>query len=96
MTERVRAPHRLLRLLSWAGALAAAVLVDGCRPVAADNSGGTSPADVAFIERTMQEVEKSYVEPVKPNDLVTGALKGMLNRLDPHSDYMDEREFRDL
>ncbi|MBV8778067.1 MAG: S41 family peptidase [Alphaproteobacteria bacterium] len=96
MTERVRAPHRLLRLLSCAGALAAAVLVDGCRPVAADNSGGTSPADVAFIERTMQEVEKSYVEPVKPNDLVTGALKGMLTRLDPHSDYMDEREFRDL
>jgi C-terminal processing protease CtpA/Prc len=44
----------------------------------------------------MKEVEKSYVVPVKPDELTTGALKGMLTRLDPHSDYMDESEFRDL
>ena len=52
--------------------------------------------DLALIERTMKEVEKSYVEPVKPGELTTGALKGMLTRLDPHSDYMDESEFREL
>src|ERR1700722_14535358 len=28
--------------------------------------------------------------------MVTGALKGMLTRLDPHSDYMDQREFHEL
>jgi carboxyl-terminal processing protease len=33
---------------------------------------------------------------VTTGDLTTGALKGMLTRLDPHSDYMDENEYRDL
>ena len=31
-----------------------------------------------------------------PNKLVDGALKGMLTRLDPHSDYMTEHEYREL
>jgi carboxyl-terminal processing protease len=84
------------RALPYAAALAAGLLVNGCKPVAADDAGAISPGDMALIERTMKEVEKSYVAPVKPGDLTTGALKGMLTRLDPHSDYMDEREFRDL
>ncbi len=44
----------------------------------------------------MQQVEKSYVVPVKPDKLVNGALKGMLGKLDPHSDYMTEREYHEL
>src|SRR5439155_18819383 len=31
-----------------------------------------------------------------PDKLVGGALKGMLTRLDPHSDYMDENDYREL
>src|SRR5206468_5281802 len=31
-----------------------------------------------------------------PEQMVRGALKGMLGRLDPHSDYMNEREYREL
>ena len=42
----------------------------------------------------MQQVEKSYVVPVTSDKLVDNALKGMLTRLDPHSDYMDEREYQ--
>jgi carboxyl-terminal processing protease len=94
MTER-----RLVkrgRALPYAAAIAFAVLVSGCQRVAAGDAGGASQGDIALIDRTMQEVQKSYVEPVKPGDLVTGALKGMLTRLDPHSDYMDEREFHEL
>jgi carboxyl-terminal processing protease len=82
--------------MPYAAALTLALVVNGCQPVAADSAGAISPTDLALIERTMQEVEKSYVAPVKPNDLTTGALKGMLTRLDPHSDYMDESEFHDL
>ncbi|HZK90478.1 MAG TPA: S41 family peptidase [Stellaceae bacterium] len=96
MTERPREKRRLRRFVPHAAALAAALLVTGCQPVAADDSAGVSPGDIALIERTMKEVEKSYVAPVKPDELTTGALKGMLTRLDPHSDYMDEREFHDL
>ena len=81
---------------AYVAALVVALLVNGCQPVSADDTAGVSPGDMALIERTMKEVEKSYVEPVKPDELITGALKGMLTRLDPHSDYMDEREFHDL
>jgi carboxyl-terminal processing protease len=88
----------LSRTTSYAAAMAVALLVNGCQPVAADDTGtsGVSQGDIALIERTMKEVEKSYVEPVKPDELTTNALKGMLTRLDPHSDYMDEREFHEL
>jgi carboxyl-terminal processing protease len=44
----------------------------------------------------MRQVEKSYVAPVQSDRLVNNALKGMLTRLDPHSDYMTEREYREL
>jgi len=95
--RRHRAPRRLPQVLPLAAALAVALVLNGCQPVSADGaSGAISPSDLALIERTMQEVEKSYVAPVKSNDLTTGALKGMLTRLDPHSDYMDENEFHDL
>jgi carboxyl-terminal processing protease len=96
MTERRREPRPLRRVVPYAVALMAAVVVTGCQPVAADDTAGVSQGDIGLIERTMKEVEKSYVAPVKPNELTTGALKGMLTRLDPHSDYMDENEFRDL
>ncbi len=69
----------------------AALALTGC---AAANSGG--PADLGLIDAVMKEVDKSYVVPVKPDRLVGGALKGMLSRLDPHSDYLPEREYREL
>jgi carboxyl-terminal processing protease len=96
LIKRHRKPRRLPRVMPYAAALTVALVVNGCQPVAADDVGTVSASDLALIQRTMKEVEKSYVEPVKPNKLVTGALKGMLTRLDPHSDYMDETEFHDL
>ncbi|MGC2413083.1 MAG: S41 family peptidase [Stellaceae bacterium] len=77
--------------------LAAAFLalsVNGCTTPATDAPAGT--VDLGLIEDAMQQVEKSYVVPVKPDELVSGALKGMLNKLDPHSDYMTEHEYREL
>ena len=52
--------------------------------------------DLALIDKAMQQVEKSYVVPVRSDKLVDNALKGMLTRLDPHSDYMNEREYQEL
>lgn len=41
-------------------------------------------------------VEKNYVEPVKPNQLINGAINGMLETLDPHSNYMGPDVFREM
>jgi carboxyl-terminal processing protease len=43
----------------------------------------------------MQEVQRDYVRPVQVDVLAKNALKGMLKRLDPHSDYLDEQEYRE-
>src|SRR6266852_1808432 len=67
---------------------------NGCSSLAADPTVGAG--DLGLIEDAMRQVEKSYVVPVKPDQLVNGALKGMLSKLDPHSDYMTEREYREL
>src|SRR6266566_8213535 len=68
--------------------------INGCSFPAADPSVGGS--DLGLIEAAMQQVKKSYVVPVKPDQLVNGSLKGMLSKLDPHSDYMTEQEYREL
>ena len=74
--------------------LIALVGIGGCQ--SSPPQATLAKGDLALIEAAMREVEKSYVVQVKPEKLVTGALKGMLNRLDPHSDYLEEREYRDL
>jgi carboxyl-terminal processing protease len=92
-------PHRLRRIVPFVATLVVGIVLTGCHPVAADDTAGApgvSAADLALIQQTMKEVEGNYVEPIKPGDLTIGALKGMLTRLDPHSDYMDESEYRDL
>ena len=66
--------------------------MNGCTSLAADAPVG----DLGLIEDAMRQVEKSYVTPVQSDQLVNGALKGMLGKLDPHSDYMTEREYREL
>jgi carboxyl-terminal processing protease len=58
-------------------------------------SGGLSRTDLALIDGVVQLVERDYVHPVGPHKLTEEALKGMLSRLDPHSDYMDEEEFKE-
>jgi len=66
--------------------------INGCTSLAAEAPAG----DLGLIEDAMRQVEKSYVTPVQSDRLVSGALKGMLGKLDPHSDYMTEREYREL
>jgi len=41
-------------------------------------------------------VSRHYVEEVKTEDLVKSAIRGMLNELDPYSQYMDAAEYREL
>src|SRR3954469_3506740 len=46
----------------------------------------------------LEKVRKDYVEGqnVKYQDLVYGALKGMLNTLDPHSEFMEPEKYKEL
>src|SRR5258706_5942588 len=46
----------------------------------------------------MEKVRKDYVDGqnLTYQDLVYGALKGMLNTLDPHSEFMDPEKYKEL
>lgn len=41
-------------------------------------------------------VQGNYVEEVKPDELIYGAIKGMLNTLDPHSTFLPPDEYQEL
>jgi carboxyl-terminal processing protease len=43
-----------------------------------------------------ERVRAEYVEPVADKDLVENAINGMLTGLDPHSNYMNAKTFRDM
>src|SRR5689334_2573708 len=49
----------------------------------------------AFNE-VMDKVERNYVDPVPEDQLVDGAIAGMMRRLDPFSQYLDQSDFSDL
>ena len=43
-----------------------------------------------------ERVRAEYVDPVNDKDLVENAINGMLTGLDPHSSYMNAKQFRDM
>src|SRR4029077_5229169 len=88
------------RLHHMAPRAAAAFLVmitlHGCDSAGA-GAGATAPTtdgtDLGLFRDALKQVQRNYVEPVPSSDLVRDALKGMLTRLDPHSDYMDQEQY---
>jgi carboxyl-terminal processing protease len=88
-------PHR-----SAARATAAALLaltLYGCDSAGAGAAGDSrDPADFGLLQQVARQVQKSYVEPVSGDQLTEDALKGMLTRLDPHSDYMNQEQYQQM
>jgi carboxyl-terminal processing protease len=80
---------------------AAAILVSFIL-YACDSAGAGTGAylsdtgDLGLIQDAMKQVERNYVAPVSSNELAKDALKGMLTRLDPHSDYMDQEQYQQM
>lgn len=52
--------------------------------------------DLRTFAEVMGRIKASYVEPVTDKKLLEGAIKGMLEGLDPHSSYLDAKDFDDL
>ena len=67
--------------------------------VIADKSTNLQPLPLEEL-RTFSDVyariKNDYVEDVDDKTLIENAIRGMLSGLDPHSNYLDKEEFRDL
>jgi carboxyl-terminal processing protease len=83
--------------LPFAAGILAMGLFAGAAGVAigASSRPGASLNNLALLNGVIELVQRDYVHPVGPDQLTKDALKGMLSRLDPHSDYMDESEFKE-
>ena len=71
--------------------------------LAADSNKGATPAAntdtyrlLALFGDVFERVRSDYVEPVGDEELIEAALNGMLTSLDPHSNYMNAKSFRDM
>lgn len=57
---------------------------------------GTTYENLEIFSDALSIVQNEYVEEIPPEDLVYGALRGMLNQLDPHSQFMPPDVYREL
>jgi carboxyl-terminal processing protease len=49
-----------------------------------------------LFTEVLRQIEKNYVEPEDEQKLIQGAIKGMVQSLDPHSSYLTKEEHQDL
>jgi len=61
-----------------------------------DGGRGELYANVDKFVEVLHKVDENYVEPVEPQKLIHGAIDGMLQTLDPYSQYLDAREYTGL
>ncbi|MBF0484009.1 MAG: S41 family peptidase [Candidatus Omnitrophica bacterium] len=51
---------------------------------------------IELFSYALTTVKTEYVDDIKPKDLIYGSLRGLLSSLDPHSQFMDPEEYKEL
>lgn len=51
---------------------------------------------VELFSYAISTIQSEYVDEKTPKDLIYGSLKGMLSSLDPHSQFLDPSDYKDL
>ena len=85
---------RLLNSASTAALVALLAVADP--PSFAASDPAQSGVSMKLFNEVYDQVKSNYVETVPDKQLVEGAIKGMLASLDPHSSYMDAKEYREM
>jgi len=75
--------------------LAALVLIPGAAAVRAAAESDTYKQLDALMD-VFERVRVDYVDKVDDKKLIEGAINGMLASLDPHSSYLDARDFQNM
>src|SRR5437763_6815635 len=84
--------------------LAALAVINGLVAVrlftahAAENDPDNGYTQIAVFAKALQLLRQDYVDGSKTSyhDLIYAAMKGMLASLDPHSQFMDPEDFKDM
>jgi len=86
---------RLALVLALAATFFAGLTVDHAASAAARRAPGPYRALDVF-SRVLADIENNYVEEIQEQDLVYGAIDGMVARLDPHSAFYRPDAFRQV
>lgn len=81
---------------AFAGSFVATLLLAGVQPAVATEGAASPYANLAIFARALSHIEAVHVEVPDQDQLVYGAIRGMVQTLDPHSTFMDPDEYRVL
>ena len=91
MTKR-----KMLITLALVFTIAVSGIVVGRWSVGLVNAEVEGYETIKIFTEALSIVKKSYVEETKTKDLVYGAIKGMVNSLDPHSGFMNPEAYKEM
>jgi carboxyl-terminal processing protease len=80
--NEVKRPFTLLALVALTGTVFAAEQAD-TPPISA--------AALHTLQQAWTRIQQHYVEPVEEQQLLHGAIRGMVDTLDPHSQFLDQK-----
>jgi carboxyl-terminal processing protease len=52
--------------------------------------------DLKAFTQAMELIKRNYVEVPDTRELIEGAIRGMVSNLDPHSSYMNDKQFKEM
>jgi carboxyl-terminal processing protease len=52
--------------------------------------------ELRTLSNVFAQIKREYVEPIEDKQLLTDAVKGMVSSLDPHSSYLDKKDFSEM
>jgi len=76
-------------LIGFGGALA-------LLPAARGANDMSTYRQLDLFSQAFDSVRRNYVRPVQDSELVNAAIEGMVSELDPHSSYMDPKNYADM
>jgi carboxyl-terminal processing protease len=76
--------------------LLAMVLVLSLNLFGQDNNTPTRYESLAKLQKVIGAVEQIYVDPLKLNQIVNKAIKGLMGELDAHSSFMDKKYYKEF
>ena len=86
---------RIRFLLTFLAGVMAAALT-GVIAGSAGSRAATRYEELSVFTNVLNLVRRNYVEPVEEDELVKGALRGMLAELDPHSSFLDAEAYKEM
>ena len=92
---RPQRPQRIRFLLTFlAGVIATGIVTTVSGSLS--SFAATRYEDLSLFTNVLNIVRRNYVEPVDEHKLIRGAVRGMLEELDPHSSFLDIDEYSEM